>query len=84
MIADDIAAAQACKADIASFALASDAVARPLCDVVKIDPAALGGGATHADGGAGRRIDLVLVMHLEDFDIEIVVQRGRNLLGQGK
>ena len=84
MIADHVATAQAREADIATLALTGDTVARPLGDIVEIDAAPLGGGPAHADGGAGRCIDLVLVMHLEDLDIEIVVQGGRDLLGQRK
>ena len=84
VIADHVTAAQRRKTDIAALAFAGDAVPRPLGDVVEVHPATFGGRAAHADGGARRRIDLVLVMHFENLDIEIVVQRGRDLLGQGK
>ena len=37
--------------------------------------APFGGGAAEHQRGAGRRIDLVPVMHLDDLDVEVVIER---------
>ena len=48
--------------------------------LVELDPAALRGRAAKQQRGAGRRIDLLVVMHLEDFDVELFVERLRHPL----
>ena len=71
MITDHVAAAQA-GADIAAFSFAGYAVLRPAGNVSIWTPAFAAGA--NADGGTGRSIDLVFVMHLANFNVEIVVR----------
>ena len=55
---------------------------RTLCSA-SIDAAPRGGRLAEQQRGAGRRVDLVAVVHLEDLDVEIArVERPRRLLHQ--
>ena len=49
---------------------------------VEIDAAAFGRRAAEQQRGAGRRVDLLVVMHLQDFDVERLVERLRHALRQ--
>ena len=55
------------------------AVADPHRMLGEVDAAPLGRGFAEEQRGAGRRVDLVAVVHLEDLDVEIVVERLRRL-----
>jgi hypothetical protein len=46
------------------------------------NPAPLGGRFAQHQRGARWRIHLVAVMHLDDLDVEIRIQRGGHLLGE--
>ena len=52
--------------------------------LVEIDAAAFRRRAAEQQRGAGRRIDLLVVMHFDDLDIEFVVERLRHALDQGR
>ena len=82
MLAHHSAAAQRGEADIARLARAGDAVAAAFRMRGEIDAAAGGGGATEHKRSAGRRVDLFVVMHLENFDVVIVIERLRHALDQ--
>ena len=82
VVADHGAAAQRRKADIARAPRAGDAVAAAHRVRREIDAAAGGGGAAEHQRGAGRRIDLLVVMHLENFDVVILIERLRHALDQ--
>src|SRR5262249_4932616 len=73
VIAHPRAAAQRGKADIAGATRAGMAVAAALGALIEIDPAALRRRAAEHQRRARRRIDLLVVMHLEDLDVEILV-----------
>jgi len=75
MVARHRAPAQRGKADIAGMARAGVAVAAAHRISVEVDAAAFRRRAAEHQRGAGRRIDFLVVMHLEDFDIEGIVQR---------
>ena len=49
---------------------------------VQVDAAAGGGGLAQHQGGARRRVDLGLVVHFEDLDVEAFVERLRDALDQ--
>ena len=84
VLADDAAAAQGGKADVAAPARAGVAVAHAHADVVELDAAALGGGLAEHQRRAGRGIDLVPVVHLEDLDVEVGVERFGDLAREGR
>ena len=48
----------------------------------KLDAAALRRGPAEEEGGARGRVDLVPVVHLEDLDVEVRVERPRRLAHQ--
>ena len=70
------------KADVARLARAGLAVAAARRMRGEIDAAALRRRAAEHQRGAGRRVDLLVVMHLENLDVEAVVERLRHALGQ--
>ena len=82
VLADHGAAAQRRKADVARLARAGLAVAAARRMRREIDAAAFRRRAAEHQRGAGRRVDLLVVMHLEDFDVEAVVERLGHALGQ--
>jgi drug/metabolite transporter (DMT)-like permease len=79
MIANDIAAAQHGKADVAALARPGDTVARPLGGMIEIDAAPLGRRAAQRQRRAGGRIDLGAMMHLDDLDIPVGIEGTRDL-----
>src|SRR5207302_5505092 len=76
------AAAQGRKADIARPAGAGDAVAAARRMILERDAAAGRYGLAEHQGGAGWRVDLGLVVHLQNFDIKAFVKRLRDALDQ--
>jgi ribosome-binding factor A len=82
MFAHDVSATDRREPDIAALAGAGDPVAATVGHLVKRDAPPFGGGFTQHKGRPRRRIDLLVVMRLDDLDIEIGVERGGNLLGQ--
>src|SRR5690606_13984361 len=46
-------------------------------DFLQIAPERIGHHLTHAQGGAGRRIDLVPVVRLDDLDVDLVAEHPR-------
>jgi hypothetical protein len=79
MVAGDAAAAQRREADPARAARAGDAVAAPLAHVVEGDAAAFRRRGAEQQGGAGRRVDLVAMVHLDDLDVPILAEPRRRL-----
>ena len=79
VLADHRAAAQRREADVAALARAGMAVADADRVLGEVDAAALRRGAAEEQRRARRRIDLVAVMHLDDLDVEIGVERLRRL-----
>lgn len=71
MIADNRTAAQCCKADGAGFARAGITVTHAHAVFRQCNVAPLRCRFAEKQRGAGRCIDLVLVVHLENFDVEI-------------
>src|SRR5438067_6981997 len=71
VLAGDVAAAQRGEADIAAPPWSGLAVAHALRDAVEIDAAAFRRGAAEGEGGAGRCVDLVAMVHLEHLDVVI-------------
>ena len=69
MIADDRAAAQRGEADVARAARAGEPVARPGAVLGKIDSAPMRGRLAEQQRRAGGRVDLHLVMHLDDLHV---------------
>ena len=70
VFADHAAAAQIRKTDIAGMARAGIAVAAAHRILVEIDAAAFRRRAAKHQCRAGRRVDLLVVMHFENFDVE--------------
>lgn len=83
VVADDGATAQRRESDRAGLAHAGDAVAAGDARLREIDGAALGRRFAEQDGGAGGRIDLHPVMHLDDLDVPVGAERRRDLPDQG-
>ena len=82
VLARIVAAAQRRKADIAALTRAGDAVAHALAPASKIDVAPGRGCLAERKRCAGGRVDLVAVMHLDDFDVVIVAQAARRVLDE--
>src|SRR5713226_1435842 len=82
MLADHCSSAQRSKADIAGAARAGHAVTAAHRMLRKIDAAALGSGAAKHQRSARRRIDLLIMMHFDDLDVVIVVERLSHALYQ--
>ncbi len=82
VIADHRTAAQRGKADVAGAARAGVAVAALHRALIEVDAAAFRRRAAQHQRGAGRRIDFPVVMHFEDLDVEILVERPGDLLHQ--
>ena len=83
MIAHHRAAAQRGEADRAGLARPGVAIAHTHAVFRKPDGAAARGGLAKQQRGARGRIDLVTVVHFEDFDVEIIrPERFRGLLDQ--
>ncbi len=80
MIADDGAAAQRRKADVARLARAGMAVARAHGMFGEIDGAPARGGFAEQQRRARGRIDLHAVMHFENLDVPIGPERSGGLL----
>src|SRR3974390_3170648 len=70
VFADDGTATQRRKADVARLACAGVTVAASHRVIVKFDAATFRGRAAEHERGARRRVDLLIVMHLEDLDVE--------------
>ena len=70
------------KADVAGFARADMAVARTRRMLVEIDAAALRRRLPEQQRGAGWRVDLLVVVHLDNLDVERLIERRRHALGQ--
>ena len=83
VLADHRAAAQRREADVAALARAGMAVADPDRMVGEVDAAAFRRRLAEQQRRARRRVDLVAVVHLEDLDVEIGVERLRRLAHQG-
>src|SRR5690606_38881627 len=71
VIADYRTAPQRGKADRAFLAWAGVTIANPHALLGKIDLAAARNSVTQQKSGSGRRVHLVTMMHLKDFDVEI-------------
>ena len=84
VLADHLAAAQGGEPDRAGFARPGMAVrARSPSRPPALTPRPLRHRSAHADGGAGRRIDFLPVMHLHDFRVVGVGgQGGGHAFGQ--
>lgn len=82
MLADNIAASDCGKTDVAAIACAGDAIAARDFGCVQRDVTACGGGFAQHQRGAGGGIDLVAVMRFDDLDIPVGVQSGGDFLGQ--
>ena len=67
---------------VARLARAGVTIARALGLRLQIDLAACGRRLAEQQRGAGRRIDLLVVMHLDDLDVEFLTERRRDLLRQ--
>src|SRR5947209_7957680 len=74
VIADHAAAAQRGKTDIALASRAGDAVAPRNLALGEIHSPALRGRGAEQERGPGRRIDLLVVMHFENLDVEFVIE----------
>src|SRR4029078_2878601 len=82
MLADDVAAAQRGKADIALPSWTDVTVARAYALSPKRHvPAARGGGTEH-ERGARTRVTLMAVVHLQDLDVELRAERLSHALGE--
>ena len=79
MVTGDRAAAKRREADRPARPCAGMAVAHAHGMVGERNVAPLGGRLPEQQGRAGRRVDLVAMMHLEDLDIEIRIERPRRL-----
>ncbi len=75
VLADDRPTAQRREADGAALARARLPVAAAHGVVLEADTPALGGGFAQQQRGAGRRVDLVAVVHFQDLDVEVGVER---------
>ena len=84
VLARDIATTQSRKTDIANFPRTGMPIAHHLFYISKIDTPSLGQRFTQRQCSAGRRIDLVPVVHLEHFNVIVDPQHPRRLLGQGR
>ena len=62
------------KTDVAGIASASLAVAHPNRVLRRDRCHASAAALPEQQRGAGRRVDLLVVMHFEDFDVEIIIQ----------
>ena len=82
MFADDIAAANRAKADCAALTGTGDAVAAPIRHIRQRHTAPGSGSLAQHQRGAGGRIDLFIVMCLDHFNVEILVQCGGDHPGQ--
>ncbi len=74
VIADHIASTHGGEANGFPGARAGLAFAAVHCHLVQITPQCLSHHLAHAQGGAGRRIDLVPVMGFDDLDIHFIAQ----------
>ena len=75
MVADDGAAAQRGKTDIADAARSGHTVAPAHGVPIEIDAAAGRRGAAEHQRGPGRRVDLLVVVHFQDLDVVILIER---------
>ena len=82
MVADNRAAPQRGKADIAGAPRTGHAVAAAHRALGEIDATARRRGAAEHERGAGRRVDLFVVMHFDDFDVVVLAERLRDALDQ--
>src|SRR5690349_16373238 len=83
MLADHRTAAEGGEADIAAPTGTGMAVARPHGMLGKRNIPSFRGGAAEEERGSGGCVDLVLMVHLEDLDIEIRIERARRLAHEG-
>ena len=82
MLAGDIPSAQHRKADIAGATRACLSLADHIGDIIKLHPAAASCCLAKCERGARRRIDLMVMMGLQNFDIPPIDQLCGNLLDQ--
>src|SRR5207253_1958443 len=82
MLADDAPPAQRREADGALRPGSRVTVARAHRMPAEIDAAAVRRRLAEQECGSRRRVDLVLVMHFENFNIEFIAERRRDLLDQ--
>ena len=82
MFAHHVTASNGSEPDIADPASTGDAISAPVCDIIERHPPPLGGGLAQHEGRAGGCVDLVAVMRLDHFDVEIRIQRSGDASGQ--
>src|SRR5512143_242846 len=74
VLADDVAAPERLHADLPGRPLAEDPVARVRERLLRVAAERLGGDLPEPDGGAGRRVALLLVVDLDDLDVVTVAE----------
>ena len=84
MLANYFAASERCKADIAFPALTGNTIPPPRGNIIEVNPPAFGSGFTETNGRTRRGVDFMFVMHLDDFNIVVVIKRSGELFGKRK
>jgi ribosome-binding factor A len=82
MFAHDVTAANGAEADIAPLSRAGDAIAPTIRHVAQINTPPFGRGLAQHQRRARRRIDLLVVVIFDHFDVVILVERRRDLARQ--
>lgn len=84
MLADDVAAANCRESDIALAPGPGDPVAATVRNFAERAAPAFGSGFAQHQGCSRWRIDLLVVVRLNDLDVKVVAQRRRNLARQSQ
>ncbi len=82
VFADDIAAPDRIEPDCPGLSRAGYPVTPRIAHIVKRYPTPFSGGFAKHQGGAGRCVDLVVVVGLDHLDVEFLTKGGSNLSRQ--
>src|SRR5690606_23944233 len=84
VLPDDVPAAESRITDVAALPRSRMPIAHPDAALLVGNASPLGCSLAKHEGSPGRGVHLMLVVHFQDFDVEIVIQRLSNLACQGR
>src|SRR5690606_6032220 len=84
VLPDDVPAAESRITDVAAIPRSRMPIAHPDAALLVGNASPLGCSLAKHECSPGRGIDLMLVVHFQDFDVEIVIERLSNLACQGR
>ena len=82
MLANDVTTTNGHETDVSALARACNTVATRIANIIQRNATALSSSFAQHQCCTGWSVDFVVMMRLDDFDIKVFVQRGRDLFRQ--